>query len=58
MDYETNRETLYEQIEDVCKLFPNRSLGEVLGLATGRDLFFLTDNMLGQQLKDFYLQNM
>jgi hypothetical protein len=58
MVYDTNREGLYEQIEEICQLLPNKSLGEVLSLATDRELFYLTDRELMNTLKEFYLQNM
>jgi hypothetical protein len=58
MEYDTTRGSLYEQMEELCRLFPNKELGEVLALATDRELYNLSDYDLGSALKGFYFQNM
>lgn len=58
MVYDTSRELLYEQIEEICHLFPNKDVGEIMSIATDNSFYHLSNKDLLKTLRDFYLQNM
>jgi len=56
--YEASRGSIIQMLEDVWNMFPDKDLSEVIKLAVGKDILILSDKMLFEQLKFFYLQNM